>query len=64
MPASLLALAILARFGPFDPAFFCTPAVLPAVDQRLAKTSPPPAAPGLAVGFPSVAADVEEPNDP
>ena len=42
------------------PAFFCTPAVLPAVDQRFAKTSPPPAAADLAVGLPRVAADVDE----
>ena len=63
MPASLLAFAMLARSGPFDALFFCTPAVLPAEDHKLANISPPLATTGLPVGFPSVAADVDEPND-
>lgn len=60
MPASLLAFAMLARSGPLDAVLLCTPALVPAVDHRLAKASPPP--PEAAVfcaGLPRFAMDVE-----
>lgn len=41
MVASLLALAILARSGPFDAVLLCMPDLLPALDQRFANASPP-----------------------
>jgi hypothetical protein len=63
MPASLFALAILARSGPLLGVvdLICTPALAVAVDHRDPKASPPLAVGvGLAAGFPSDAMVVED----
>lgn len=59
MPASLLALAMLARSGPLDTGLLCTPALLPAADHKFAKASPPLlGAADFCAGFPRFAIDV------
>jgi len=64
IPAELLALAILAKSGPFEAPVFCLdkPAVEDAVDHNELNTSPLAAGLVVAVGLPSVEAEVEE-ND-
>lgn len=63
IPASLLALAMLARSGPFVAFFVCTPAFVLAEDHKDPKASPPVGAFVLAVGLPSVAALVDDVKD-
>jgi len=62
MPASLLALAMLARSGPLLAlvVLVCTPALAVAVDQSEPKASPPLAGVTLATGFPRDAIDVDD----
>ena len=68
IPASLFALAMLARLGPCEIGLLCTPALVPAADHRLAKASPPLLAVlVLAAGLPrfamDVGVDVEDANE-
>jgi hypothetical protein len=59
-PALLFSFAMLARSGPLEICLLCTPALLPALDQMLAKASPltfPPVLDFVA-GLPRLAIDV------